>query len=171
MPWLPWACASASRSATSADATQSSSPCGTTGAIWFAGFLPDTTVGLDLRLPEGTPLLIGYDVELTDGVASYRLPPAWRRECRLLVDQADGVVSCREEISGGIGVRRRLRVTGLKDATVRLLPPTIADGLTVQLDPPWPFVNGPFVVTEEESCSVGKCLVSKGVTGSLLVSW
>ena len=91
--------------------------------FFFSGYAPDTTVSLRLRFPQGAPILVGLETWLEDGRSTYALPRAWRRECRVFVDgQDEGQISCVEQHSGEIGVRRRLFLRGLQNATVRFYP-------------------------------------------------
>lgn len=142
-------------------------------ALYFAGYMPDTTVALRLTLPGGAPLLTGCDAEISDtGHMIYHMPRAWRRECRVLVEQSGGTVTCREQISGMVGVARRLRVEGLCDATVRFLPePDTESRVTFQSNPQWPYVAEPWLQPTIEHGFIGLCLKVEHVTGSLLISW
>ena len=56
-------------------------------------------------------MLLGLETELCDGEARQRLPRAWRRECRVFVEQPSGEVACTEQPSVEIGVARRLLAT------------------------------------------------------------
>ena len=85
----------------------------------FSVYLPDTTVETRLKFPLGAPLLLGYDVELKDGTAIYHFPKAEHAECRVYVEQEDGVVSVKERAPVSAKFRRRIEVNGLKNATVR----------------------------------------------------
>ena len=135
--------------------------------------MPDTTVGIDLATEDGVPVLVGCDAELIDGRGQYRFPLAWRRECRVLVEQAgDGVLRCREGVSVEVGVTRRLVVSGLRDATVRFLPePGSADRVTFKPNGVYPYQTGPSVTPVVEDRFVGRCLTVRGITGSLVISW
>ncbi|MBI5831582.1 MAG: hypothetical protein HZB16_04630 [Armatimonadetes bacterium] len=136
---------------------------------WFlSGYVPDTTVGLRLRLPQGAPLLIGAEARLVDGRAVYHLPRAWHRECRVFVEQASGVVSCVEQHSGEIGIRRRLLVGGLRDALLRFYPePGTAEQVTFLREPRYPYVQNERITPRAED----GCLVVRGVSGQVLISW
>jgi hypothetical protein len=142
------------------------------GGYYLSGYTPDTTVGLRLRLPAGAPVLVGWETELQDGRAALRMPRAWHRECRLFVDdQRSGVISCVEQHSGEIGVRRRLLLTGLDHATVRFLPePGTEATVTMLRDPRYPFMVGEFLQPQADADHPG-CLTVRDVSGLLLVSW
>jgi hypothetical protein len=79
----------------------------------------NTTTDTLLRTPLGAPLLLGCEAEIRDGFASYRFARAEHRECRVYVEQADGVISCREQAPGNNYYRRAIVIRGLKDATIR----------------------------------------------------
>lgn len=142
------------------------------GAMWFSGHQPDTTVQMQLGTCDGVPLLVGCDAELCDGVGHYRFPLAYTYECRVLVEQKEGVVRCREFPSVMVGVSRRLRLDGLENATVRIL---LDDDRSMKpalaVNAPYPYVTGPFADTTLEDCFVGRCLVARNITGWMLISW
>ncbi|MBE6627564.1 MAG: hypothetical protein E7629_01420 [Ruminococcaceae bacterium] len=90
-------------------------------AYIFSQFTPNTSVEVQWKMPLGAPILNGYEAVMKEGCATYRLPRAERRECRVFVEQEDGVVSCSELYPCSAVMRRRIRVGGLKNATVRFL--------------------------------------------------
>jgi hypothetical protein len=138
------------------------------GGLQFSGYTPNTTVELRLRLPQGAPILTGGEATLSDGLACYRLPRAWHRECRVCVEQARGEVSCVEQHSGEIGIRRRLALTGLENAVVRFWPePDRADRTAFLAKPAFPYLTGDFRQPVRE----GECLRVGPVSGALLISW
>ena len=89
-------------------------------ALVFSTYAPSTTVETRLKFPLGAPLLLGYETELKNGCASYRFPRAEHKECRVFIEQEDGVVGAIEDIPSSFKFRRRIAVTGLKNATVRV---------------------------------------------------
>lgn len=89
------------------------------GALIFSTFAEQPVVDTALRFPAGAPLLDGYSTVIKDGFATYRFPQAERRECRVFVEQAAGIVSCREKSATSKVWERRVQVVGLRDATVR----------------------------------------------------
>ena len=140
--------------------------------FFLSGYTPDTTVELRLRFPHGAPLLTGMETELTDGQAAYRLPRAWHRECRVLVDQPAGEISCVEQTGEEIGLRRRLRISGLKDAVVCFYPETRPGApVNMQVDPKLPFIAGPFLDYQVHNDHQGHYLTAEHVSGTLLISW
>lgn len=90
--------------------------------FYFAGFVPDQTVEQQFLFPQGAPVFMGMETELKNGHSSYRLPKAWNKECRVFVDQQDGVVVCRELAPVEMYIKRKINIAGLKDATVRFYP-------------------------------------------------
>lgn len=140
--------------------------------FFFSGYTPNTNVELQLRFPLGAPLLTGLETELTEGAACYRMPRAWHRECRVLVEQLEGELACREQISGGNGITRRLLLTGLKDATVCFYPElSVPKKVTFQPEPKFPFLEGPFRDYQIHDDCNGHYLTAEHITGRLLISW
>ncbi len=90
-------------------------------AYVFSAYMASTTVKTKLKFPLGAPVLDAYETVLEDGWATYCFPKAERRECRVFVEQESGIVGCRERNSCSYYDRRRIEVTGLKNATVRFL--------------------------------------------------
>ena len=140
--------------------------------FFISGYTPDTTVGLRVRLPQGAPLLVGAETELSSGRAVWHHPRAWHRECRVFVDgQSEGIVSCLEQHSGEIGITRRLLLRGLQNATVRFYPVTGLEKRVQMLsNPSYPYVVGDFVTPQADPDFAG-CLVAKDLSGELLISW
>ncbi len=85
----------------------------------FSVFTPSTTVDVKMKFPLGAPLLLGYETQLENGCSVYRFPRAEHRECRTFIEQNDGVVSAKEFCPVSGKFRRRILVSGLKNATVR----------------------------------------------------
>ena len=78
------------------------------------------TVDTHLSHPLGAPVLVGYETKIKDGKAIYRFPKAVHKECRVFVEQKDGIVLCAEANPGAYQTKRHLIIRGLKDATVRI---------------------------------------------------
>ncbi|NOY82662.1 MAG: hypothetical protein GXP31_16820 [Kiritimatiellaeota bacterium] len=142
-------------------------------AFFLAGFTPDTTTALRLRFPQGVPLLLGLETRQVDGQVRYSFPKAWRRECRVFVDQAaDGPLACREVHSGMVGIKRRMQVDGLMDATVRFYhEPGTEQRVRVLRDPHPPYVHGDFRPVEVCRDALGNYCRVEGVTGTIMISW
>src|SRR5690606_31021861 len=61
-------------------------------AFIFSGYHPNSTVRDRFRFPQGAPLLLGLETILENGHSTYQLPTSWNRECRVVVEQKDGMV-------------------------------------------------------------------------------
>ena len=90
-------------------------------AYVFSVYSPSTTVKTSLRYPLGAPVLDGYETVLENGYAVYHFPKAEHRECRVFVEQEEGIVGCQEIPPVSAQYRRRVEVSGLVNATVRFL--------------------------------------------------
>jgi len=90
--------------------------------MYFSVYNANTTTDTLMRFPLGAPVLCGMETELTDGYASCRFSRGEHRECRAFVNQASGVISCREAPPVNARFRRAIRLTGFEDATVILFP-------------------------------------------------
>lgn len=141
-------------------------------AFFFSGYVPNTTVKHKFRLPQGIPVFNGCDADVVKGQGLYSFPLSWNKECRFFVEQEGGVVSCREMISGELGITRRLQLTGLKNAVVRIYPEDhISDEqLNVYLNAAYPWKKGKIPFTKGEP-AFGKSYKVENVSGSLVVSW
>lgn len=145
-------------------------------AFIFSGYDPSNTVKLRFKMPQGAPLLLGLETKLEKGNSTYIMPTAWNRECRIFVEQNDGIVSCKELPSGEYGITKRFQVSGLKNAKVRIYP---EDYVTAQsfhtyindyVKNEYPWVTGQisFKTGDEK---LGKYFVVENTTGELVVSW
>ncbi|OCT15527.1 hypothetical protein A8709_15745 [Paenibacillus pectinilyticus] len=99
-------------------------------AYWFTGCKQDSTVQLELGLPEGVPLFPGQSVQLGGETGLYALDRTFHEECRIVVSQsAKSKVLCRENQAFPTWNRqpsRNLTVWHLNDANVTLFPPVEA---------------------------------------------
>ena len=119
-------------------------------AFIYSVFSPSTTVKTLMKFPYGAPILDGYDTILENGYASYLFPKAEHRECRFIVEQNDGVVSCCEIPPVSSEYRRRIEINGLKNATVRFLAEQYCkDNIHAVLNP-YPFCDEYTYVDEFE---------------------
>ncbi len=89
-------------------------------ALFFSVYNANTTTDARFRFPLGAPILCGFETEIIDGHSTYRFDRAEHRECRIFVDQKDGIISCRECPPVNARYRRVMTLRGLKDATVCL---------------------------------------------------
>jgi hypothetical protein len=142
-------------------------------AFYFAGHSPDVTVDQRFRFPEGAPLLLGLETWLEKSHSTWRMPKAWRRECRVFVEQsADASLSCEEVHAGQMGVERRFLVRGLKDATVRFFPlPGTEANVRFLRSPRHPYLVGDFLTSTREARGSGLALRVDHVEGDLMISW
>ncbi len=90
--------------------------------FYFSGYVPDQTVEILFRFPQGIPVFTGMETEIKDGWASYRLPRAWNKECRVFVEQQNGFLKCQEIAPVELNIKRKINISGLKDAVVRVFP-------------------------------------------------
>jgi hypothetical protein len=139
--------------------------------FYFSGYMPNTNVEVRLQFPQGAPVLSGLETRLSEGQSCYRPSRAWHREARVFVRQRDGELSCVEQISGEIGIKRRLRVSGLNDATLRFYPEPSRPNVTVQPNPREPYIEGPFLECRVRDDALGHYLYAEHVSGTVLISW
>ncbi|WP_460637127.1 hypothetical protein [Larkinella harenae] len=140
--------------------------------FFLSGYCPNTTLTHRFRMPQGAPLLTGYETELEKGYSVYNLPKAWHRESRFFVEQPEGIVSCQEMTSGVQRMKRCVRLTGLKNATVRIYPDDdVTDaGLHVYTNVNYPWKSGKTAFKAGDS-KWGKHYVVENVTGTLTAFW
>ena len=75
-----------------------------------------------MKFPQGAPLFVGHETAIENGYATYRMPRSWFAECRVFVVQDESVVTCREIPPTEWGVKRKIGVSGLKKAKLRVYP-------------------------------------------------
>jgi hypothetical protein len=91
---------------------------------WFLSGYAEAPVGeVALKFPAGAPLFHATYTRLADGAAHYPLARTLRRECRVFVQQAAGIVGCTTGPRDEHHTELTLKITGLQDATVTFLPP------------------------------------------------
>jgi hypothetical protein len=141
-------------------------------AYFFSGYVPNTTVKQVFSLPQGAPVFTGYQTKLEEGRSTYYMPTAWHKECRVFVTQDKGILSCKEGVPGQKDVSRRIEISGLENATVRIFPPdTVArEKLVIHSNAGYPWKKKAEPLIEGEK-AFGRCYVVKNVTGRLTVSW
>jgi hypothetical protein len=142
-------------------------------AFYFSGFTPDTTTQIKLAFPQGAPVLLGYETQLQDGYATYHMPRAWHRECRVFVQQEQStVVSCVELPAVSYWGKRKFMVRGLVDATVRFYPERGFEETTkVLLNPRDPYLIGEPVDSVLKQDGSGSYIEVCNVTGWLVFAW
>lgn len=97
-------------------------------AFMFSVYNRDTTTDVSLRFPLGAPILDKGEAEICGDKATYRFSRFEYRECRVFVRQEKGVVSIHENCPVSGLHRRKIRIEGLKNATICLFPETNAIG-------------------------------------------
>ena len=139
---------------------------------FFSGYCPNTTLTHQFKLPQGAPILTGYETELAGGYSVYNLPKAWHRESRFFVTQSEGMISCQEMTSGIPFMKRCVRLTGLKNATVRIYPDegVTHERLKVYTNSGYPWRKGAASVKPGEA-KYGNHYVVENVTGDLVAFW
>ena len=141
-------------------------------AYWFSGYVPNMTVEQSFHFPQGAPLFTGLETEMKNWTSSYRLPKAFFEECRVFVEQKDGIISCFEIHSGEKGITRRIGISGMENATLRVYPPhgISAGNMRAYLNADYPYKEG-FITAKKESKFPGEYVVYENITGQLIVSW
>ena len=139
--------------------------------FYFAGYVPVQTVEQQFRFPQGAPIFTGMETELKNGFATYRLPKSWSKECRVFVEQKDGIVSCFE-IPRRYQTARRLQLNGLSNATVRFYYSQAIpfEKLKVHLNENYPFKKGQISGKTIHDAQGNYCEF-KNITGQLVFSW
>jgi len=142
------------------------------GSCWFSGYTPDTTVEIELKTPIGAPLLLGYETVLHNGCSTYRMPRAWRQECRVFVKQnSDNVLACKERDPVSYLQRHKWLVTGLQDATVYVLPKNgKIEKLELLFNSQSPYVVGKPFTSSVVDTPYGKAICAEHITGSIQIS-
>lgn len=140
--------------------------------FFFSGYVPNTTVRQSFKFPQGAPLFVGLQSKLEGGSSTYYLPTAWHKECRFFVTQQQGIVSCTEMYSGQKGISRRLKVSGLQNATVRIYPPdnVTPEMMHVYINSDYPWKKGE-VAFRPGGKAFGRNYLVENVTGNVVVSW
>ncbi|MBQ9775075.1 MAG: hypothetical protein IJW17_03450 [Lentisphaeria bacterium] len=113
-------------------------------AFYYSIFGTDMTVNGKCSTPDGAPVFRGVDYFLKENHAVFALPKFQHWEARIFVKGGDSIIRCRERTHENIGMERRLRIEGLKDAVLTIRPPrncsivavTPVDGLFTMYDIP-----------------------------------
>ena len=100
------------------------------------------------------------------------MPTAWTRECRIFIEQKDGLVTCKEIHSGEKGISKRYTISGIQNAKVRIYPSKEITAATFNayLNSEYPWRTGRVMAKEGEN-QYGKYFVVENVKGNLVVSW
>lgn len=142
-------------------------------AFYFAGYNADTTVKSRFLMPQGAPLFTASDARIVNGHAEYDMPIAWRKECRVFVTQKeDSTVRTKIEASIMFGVKRRLRISGLKNADVRFFyEPGSLKNLKIMRNAHHPYLVGDFCEIKEMHDQLGSYVLVENASGDLIFSW
>lgn len=136
--------------------------------FFYAVYSPDTTVKTWLSMPQGAPVLMGYDTVVDGNRASYHFPRAERKECRIFVVQEKGRVRARELAPVSMQYRRAVELSNLKDATVRYYPEYPGESIGACLN-----AVGDGCFSCEPLCwsyeSNEKCVLFEHITGNLRI--
>lgn len=140
-------------------------------SVWFSGYCPDTTVKIGLKTPIGAPLLLANETYIENGIANYHFPRAWRHECRVFVEQESmNSIHAIEAISTQMGIGRRIQVSGLKNATVYVLPKNgDVEKTYAMLNSPYPHFVGEAYESSVVDTVFGKAIKYTNISGTLLV--
>lgn len=141
-------------------------------AFYFSGFVPNLTVEQYFHFPQGAPLFTGIETEMKDGFSTYRFPKAFFEESRVFIEQDDGIVSCFEIHSGEKGIDRRIGISGLQNATVRVyLPNNLPDNaFKAYLNTGYSYRKG-LIKGKKGDKYPGNYYLFKNITGQLIVAW
>lgn len=144
-------------------------------SMMFSVYSRDTSLETRLKFPLGAPVLNGFSTKLKDGYATYHFHKSVHAECRVFVKQEGGIVKAKEEPPVNMKYRRRIEVSGLKNATVYIFPEDyckedcIVTNLVPDLTPVplegWSVAhdkeNGTYLYAENVSGSVAICMPVK----------
>lgn len=141
-------------------------------AMIFSVYNRDTTVETRLKFPLGAPILDNFNTRISNGYASYHFSKSVHAECRVFVQQKDGIVGVKEASPENAYYRRKIKISGLKNANVALFgeeyckagcivtnqmtwaTPTPMDGWKVVSDPE----NGTYLYGEQISGTIYLCM-------------
>lgn len=140
-------------------------------AFWFSGYVPNLTVEQRFLFPQGAPVMTGWETEIKHGYATYRFPKAFFEECRVFVDQKEGIISCFE-IPTRYKAKRRIQINGLDQAIVRIYAPVSISPENLQSfhNTNYPFKTGKIEPVSKTS-SLGDFFEFQNISGQLVVSW
>jgi len=141
-------------------------------AFIFSGYHPNSTIRNRFRLAQGAPLLLGLQTILENGYSTYALPTSWNRECRVFIEQKEGMVSFRELHSGQRDIGKRYESSGLKNATIRVYAEdhVTAAHFNAYVNAGYPWKKGQYQFKEMND-EWGHYFLIENVTGTLTVSW
>lgn len=133
----------------------------------ISAYSANTMTDTGLAMPLGAPVLCGMEAEMKDGMAFYRFGRMEHRECRVLVKQAEGIISCREAPPVSARYRRAIHITGLKDATLYLFSEKNCECSATMVDTlsTTPVADTRFVQVQDQR--YGACLKGEHISGNI----
>ena len=139
-------------------------------AFYFSGFTPNQTIEQQWLFTQGDPIFTGYETELRNGIAHYRMPKSYQEECRVFVKQEKGIISCYEVAPVEWKVKRRIGINGLKQATVRIYPGVDDANFKVVNNIGYPY-NKPSLELKKGSDFSRTYYEFTDITGELIAVW
>jgi len=142
-------------------------------ALIFSGYHRNENSLQTIRCPFGAPLMNGRHNLIQSGRTVVSGEVAWQYEARAyLVDGEDGTCRCRELIPAMHGVHRRILVSGLKNARLRILPdPAHLSSLRLLVDPRFPYFTDTQLDSTVREFNGHKVVETPPIDGELLIEW
>ena len=139
-------------------------------AFFFNGYVPDTTVTLEMSTPLGVPIPTDREIRLENGVGIWRPDRTIHACCRGFIRQTGAaIVSCRTHIAYSPTQEQQLEYANLQDAEVRFFPPE--ETSEEQLEVKSQYFGEHYLPYEWEETPQGRCLVVRHATGSVFIKW
>lgn len=89
-------------------------------AMIFSVYSRDNTVETLFKFPLGAPVLDGFSTKIDGGYSAYCFNKSVHAECRTFVKQDEGTITVREQSPENLKYRRKIKISGLKNADVAL---------------------------------------------------
>lgn len=142
-------------------------------ALIFSGYHRNEHSPQMIRSPFGAPLFTGKHNPVVSGRTVVSGEVAWQNEARVfLIEGEDGTCRCRDLIPAMHGVHRRILVSGLKNARLRILPdPDHLDSLRLLSDPKFPYFLDPQLDAPAKSFNGHRVVETPPLNGELLIEW
>jgi len=139
----------------------------------FSGYHPDENAVLKLRHPLGAPLFTFRTLPVENGQTKVTGTRAWSYESRVFVESGgDGLYRCRFQMPVGYGIRRRLLITGCRDATLVFLPESGGNvPIRILLNPVFPYLVGDFVEPVIQDSPYGPLIRIETVQDDVLIDF
>jgi hypothetical protein len=142
-------------------------------AAVFSGYHRNEGSAQIIRTPLGAPLMTGKHNRIHSGQTRVSGEVAWQYESRVFfIEGEDGTIRCRDLIPAMHGVHRRMLVSGLDRARLRILPdPAHLESFRLLPDPKFPYFQGtelPVRIVSEAGHLVAE---TPPLSGELLVEW